>query len=326
MTGPLEPTRPTGPARPARPYEEEDRVWARHGRLTGSVLIVGAGAVGGFLAEELARIGFSPIRLVDRDVLETENLVRHPLGAPQLGQPKAPALAEAIRRAFPPCEATGLHADFTELPDEVQRALVREADVVVAATDSAACQRRVNGLALAVGRPAAYPAVWVDPRIRDAEVGEILWVLPDRRTPCYECAVAFRRGTADADAARGARVDIQLVSLATAQVVTALAHPADDRAGILDPQRNAIYLHGLTPTSPGVRATFPALGLSSRNVRVPFPPSLCPACHTSRSTAPGASAEDAPSDGPGRLTPWVAVAVLVSVVMTLLVTAAFAHA
>ncbi|WP_042366114.1 HesA/MoeB/ThiF family protein [Streptacidiphilus neutrinimicus] len=320
MTGSTGPTGP-GPEGPAEPAE--DRVWARHRRLTGSVLVIGAGAVGGFLAEELARIGFSPLRLVDRDVLETENLVRHPLGAPELGQPKAPALAAAIRRAFPPCDATGLHADFLELPYEQQRALVREADVVVAATDSPACQRHVNALALEVGRPAAYPAVWVDPRIRDAEVGEILWVLPDRRTPCYECAVAFRRGTADTDAARGARVDIQLVSLATAQVVTALAHPADDRAGILDPDRNAIYLHGLTPTSPGVRATFPAHGLSSRNVRVPFPARPCPACLVSRATAPGAG--EAAADGPGRLTPWVAVAVLVSVVMTLLVTAAFGH-
>jgi hypothetical protein len=307
----------TGPA--------EDRVWARHHRLSGAVLIVGAGAVGGFLAEELARIGFSPLRLVDRDVLETENLVRHPLGAPRLGQPKAPALAARIRAEFPPCDATGVYADFLDLPDAEQRALVREADVVVAATDSAACQRHVNALALDVGRPAAFPAVWVDPRIRDAEVGEILWVLPDRRTPCYECAVAFRRGTADTDAARGARVDIQLVALATAQVVTALAHPDDDRSAILDPRRNAIYLHGLTPTSPGVRATFPALGLSSRNVRIAFPERPCPVCHASRYTDGDPAADEAPATGPGRLSPWVAVAVLFAVVTTLLVTAAFAH-
>jgi hypothetical protein len=305
----------------------EDRVWARHPRLRGSVLVVGAGAVGGFLAEELARIGFSPLCLVDPDVLAVENLVRHPLGAGDLGLPKAPALAARIRADFPLCAATGLQADFTRLPEDEQRTLVREADVVVAATDSAACQRHVNRVALEVGTPAVFPAVWVDPRIRDAEVGEILWMDPDRTTPCYECAAAFRRGAADAQAARGARVDIQLVALATAQVVTALAHPEDERSAILDPRRTAIYLHGLTPTSPGVRATFPASGLSSRNVRVPFPSRPCPACHRSRyTTLVPAGAEDAPAEGPGRVAAWVALAALVSVVAVLLVTASLVHA
>ncbi|MFF4792447.1 HesA/MoeB/ThiF family protein [Streptomyces sp. NPDC001276] len=298
----------------------EDRVWARHHRRTGAVLIVGAGAVGGFLAEELARIGFSPLRLVDPDTLAVENLIRHPLGAPALGRPKALALAAKIRRDFPSCDATGHHADFLALPADEQRSLVGGADVVVAATDSAVCQRHVNRVALAVGRPAVYPAVWVDPRIRDAEVGEILWVLPGRRTPCYECAVAFRRGTADTQAARGARVDIQLVALATAQVVTALAHPDDDRSAILDHQRNAIYLHGLTPTSPGVRATFPTTGLSSRNVRVPFPSRPCAACHGWRhvTSSPALAAEGTggrPGEDGGRSWPVFAAVVLCIVVL-----------
>lgn len=285
----------------------QDRVWARHPRRTGTVLIVGAGAVGGFLAEELARIGFSPLRLVDPDTLAVENLVRHPLGAPALGRPKAPALAEKIRRDFPPCEAVGHCADFLELPADQQRSLVGGADVVVAATDSAACQRGVNRVALAVGRPAVYPAVWVDPRIRDAEVGEILWVLPGRRTPCYECATAFRRTAADTQAARGARVDIQFIALATARVVTALAHPDDDRSAILDPRRTAIYLHGFTPTSPGVEALFPTGGMSSRSVRVPFPSRPCAVCrgwrHVASSDASaargasGASRGDEPERG-----------------------------
>lgn len=253
------------------------------------MLIVGAGAVGGFLAEELARIGFSPLRLVDPDTLAVENLVRHPLGAPALGQPKAPALAAKIRRDFPPCETTGLRADFLELSPAEQRSLAAQADVVVAATDSVTCQRRINRVALAAGKPAVYPAVWVDSRVRDAEVGEILWVLPGRRTPCYECAAAFRHAGSDAQAARGARVDIQLVVLATAQIVAALAHPGGDRSAILDPDRSAVYLHGLTPTSPGVRAVFPAQGLSSRTVRVPFPALPCAACHGRRSPAAPAS-------------------------------------
>jgi hypothetical protein len=70
------------------------------------------------------------------------------------------------------------------------------------ATDSPACQRRVNEVSLAAGRPAVYPAVWVNPRVRDAEVGEIFWVRPGGQTPCYQCAAAFRQGAADTQAAR----------------------------------------------------------------------------------------------------------------------------
>lgn len=309
----------------------EDRVWARHRRRTGSALIVGAGAVGGFLAEELARIGFSPLRLVDPDTLAVENLVRHPLGASDLGRPKAPALAERIRRDFPPCDATGLRGDFLDLPAVEQWSLAAEADVVVAATDSVACQRHVNRLALAVGRPAVYPAVWVDPRIRDAEVGEILWVLPGRRTPCYECAAAFRRSASDTQAARGARVDIQLVVLATARIATALAHPDDAASAILDPRRNAVYLHGLTPTSPAVRSAFPTAGLSSRNVRVPFPALPCPACrgrHPAPAPRPAAplAPEDLPrTDGPGAERPKVTVFAVIALVVMVFFVASVLH-
>jgi molybdopterin/thiamine biosynthesis adenylyltransferase len=256
----------------------EDRVFARHARRVGAVLIIGAGAVGGFLAEELARMGFSPIQLVDRDVLEVENLIRHPLGAQALGQPKASALANKIWLDFPLCEVEGLDVDFLDLTETEQRRLVSAARVVVAATDNLDCQRRVNWVALAEETAAVYPAVWVDPRIRDAEVGEILWVLPGRHTPCYECAAATRLGAPDAEAARGARADIQLVSLAAALVVAALLDATHEQSAILDPDRNAIYLHGLTPTSPGIRPIFPTEGLQSRTVQVHFPPEPCPVC------------------------------------------------
>lgn len=274
----------------ARAGLSEERVYARHQRRTGAVLVVGVGAVGGFLAEELARLGCSPLQLVDPDVLEVENLVRHPLGAGALGQPKASALAGKIRSDFPPCEAAGLDADFLGLPAAEQTRLAGRADVVVAATDSIACQRRVNVVALAAGKPALYPAVWVDPRIRDAEVGELLWVLPGGRTPCYACAAAFRGAAADAQAARGARVDVQLVALTAAQVVAALLGSPGERKAVLDPARNAIYLHGLTSVSEAVRATFPLEGLQSRNVRVPFPAEPCPACGGREPPAPRAPA------------------------------------
>jgi hypothetical protein len=276
----------------------EDRVYARHARRRGAVLIVGAGAVGGLTAQQLAPMGISPLWLIDKDVLAEENIVRHPLGAQELGQSKATALAERIRRDFPLCDAVGRQADFMQLPAEEQLLYVSAADVVIAATDEVDCQRRVNQVCLQAERPAVFPAVWVDERLRDAEVGEIQWVLPGRHTPCYECAAAFRRGAADAQAARGARVDIELLALGTAQVVAAILDPSDERSAILDPERTAIYVHGLTPTSPAVRQTFATVGLGSRPIRVPFPARPCPACGGQEAPGPRSALEPRPQPRP----------------------------
>ncbi len=253
----------------------EGEAYIRHGRLRGTVLIVGTGSVGSLVAAELSRRGISPLCLVDQDVLEVENLVRHHLGAESLGQPKAPALADRIRRDFPPCDTTGLHANFLELPQDEQFRLVREADVVIAATDSVECQRRVNEVCLAAEVMAVYPGIWVDPRVRDAEVGEIIWVLPGRHTPCYLCATEWRQAGADAEARGGTRADIQVLVAATVSVVAGLLDPHAERAQILDEQRTYILVHAFMPTSREVRRLLPG-GL--RTFRVPFPETPCPAC------------------------------------------------
>lgn len=256
----------------------EDRVFDRHPRRRGAVLIVGAGAVGGLLAVELAPAGISPLVLVDHDQLQVENLIRHPLGADAVGKPKASSLAARIHADRPFCKTKGIDKDFLLLPEAEQRRLVRNADLVVAATDNFECQRQVNRVCFEMEKQAVFPAVWVDPRLRDAEVGEVLWVVPGRHTPCYECAVAFREGSADAQAARGRRVDIQLLVNVTAQVVTDLLDLDDPRSRILDPERTCIYVHGFTPTSRGIRDSFPTHGLRNVNVHVPFPETPCPAC------------------------------------------------
>src|SRR5664280_2405779 len=100
----------------------EDSIYERHGRRRGAVLIVGVGAVGSALAKHLARLGISPLCLVDHDVVEPGNIVRHELGEPSIGLPKASTLAEHIRREFPLCEAEGINANFLQLsPDEQRR-------------------------------------------------------------------------------------------------------------------------------------------------------------------------------------------------------------
>jgi hypothetical protein len=254
----------------------EDRVFARHRRRTGAVLIIGVGAVGGLLAGKLAKLGISPLSLVDCDTLDVENLVRHPLGAEDLGKPKASALASRINRDFPVCDARGLNVDFLRLPVGKQRDLMRDVSVVVGATDSPECQRRINEVSLATETVAVYPGIWSGDHVGEAEVGEIFWVLPGRHSPCYLCATSWRNADVRAEARGGTGADVELLVLATLWVVAGLLDPHDPRAAILDHERTHILVHGLMPHSPSVQEIFSSSNL--RNVRVPFPRQPCPAC------------------------------------------------
>src|SRR5262245_16657304 len=82
--------------------------WERITRLIGSenlarlaqkrVAVVGLGWGGGLVARSLAMSGIGKFVLVDDDILEAANLVRHVADKRYIGQPKAQAVADLIRQ------------------------------------------------------------------------------------------------------------------------------------------------------------------------------------------------------------------------------------
>lgn len=66
-----------------------------------TVVVVGCGAVGSHLAEKLACLGIGAIRLIDYDVLCSENIHRHTLGVECIGHNKAKAIQIALGQRFP---------------------------------------------------------------------------------------------------------------------------------------------------------------------------------------------------------------------------------
>jgi molybdopterin/thiamine biosynthesis adenylyltransferase len=257
---------------------DEGLVFARHHRVEGAVLIIGVGTVGSSLAMQLALLGVD-LRLVDKDILEPQNIVRHQAGAPYLGEPKV-VVADLIRQRLPHCSVDGIHADFTQLPEEDQHRYITEADVVVAATDETDIQRYVNRLCFELQTTAVFPGVWVGAQTGEAESGEVLWVDPSRRQPCYECVTLFRQEAQDAHAGRGAQADIDSIVLATALVVRGLLQPESDHADILRPVReNLILVHGFMPATREAGRVFN--GRAIVHVQVRFPTDPCPVCHRS---------------------------------------------
>lgn len=65
------------------------------------VLLVGCGAIGGYVALALAQTGIMHLTFVDPDVLKPENIYRHVLGKKALFQPKVTALKEEIESKYP---------------------------------------------------------------------------------------------------------------------------------------------------------------------------------------------------------------------------------
>lgn len=75
-----------------------------------SVLLVGCGAVGGYLALALAQAGIGSLTLVDPDVIAPENTFRHVLGRDAERKNKAVALKAEIERKYPYVEVNAVEA------------------------------------------------------------------------------------------------------------------------------------------------------------------------------------------------------------------------
>jgi len=66
-----------------------------------SVVVVGCGSVGGFLALELARAGIGSFTLIDPESMTAENTYRHVLGRRSLGEKKVSALKQYMEETIP---------------------------------------------------------------------------------------------------------------------------------------------------------------------------------------------------------------------------------
>jgi molybdopterin/thiamine biosynthesis adenylyltransferase len=150
------------------------------------VVIVGVGTVGSQVAGELANCGVGRMRFLDGDSLEITNLVRHLLPSRYVGRNKAEALTLYLAGEVPTLmpEAVPRYVDAS-VSDRALDSLLRDADLVIAATDDREAQRRVGRRALALDIPAIFPALYGD------NGGEV-FVQLDPSHPCFLCWDGYR--------------------------------------------------------------------------------------------------------------------------------------
>lgn len=167
---------------------------------TQTVGIIGLGSGGSFVALGLAMSGVGRFILVDDDILETANVLRHAAGLEHVGRPKVEAVADLIHQRFPEAETRTVNGRIEQHLD-----LLDEVDLVVVGVDGEGPKYAINEACLEHGVTAVYAGVY-----ERGEGGDVCVIDPEDG-PCYACwAEHLREGLADL-ANGGAELDYGMI-------------------------------------------------------------------------------------------------------------------
>jgi molybdopterin/thiamine biosynthesis adenylyltransferase len=121
------------------------------------VVIVGAGGLGGYLVEELARLGVGTLVVVDPDTFEEHNLNRQILASPaHLGIPKVDAAAERVGRINPAVRVIPMRTAFSR---KNGMDLLSGADAAIDALDTVTARMELVHACRDLGIPVVHGAI-----------------------------------------------------------------------------------------------------------------------------------------------------------------------
>jgi molybdopterin/thiamine biosynthesis adenylyltransferase len=147
--------------------------------LASRVAIIGCGALGTVLANNLARAGVGHLIIADRDFIEANNLQRQVLFDEDdltRNLPKAVAAAQKINRINSTITVEPLVEDINA--DNIEE-IVARVDLVMDGTDNFETRYLINDACIKAGRPWVYSGVI-------ASYGVTMNILPGI-TPCLRC-------------------------------------------------------------------------------------------------------------------------------------------
>jgi hypothetical protein len=90
--------------------------------LTAKILLIGGGALGAIISEQIVRMGICDLTVVDKDIFEPGNLVRHALDIDSIRHHKSQALAEDLNKLNPSANVKGLILSAPNDSDEFKNA------------------------------------------------------------------------------------------------------------------------------------------------------------------------------------------------------------
>lgn len=138
-------------------YVYERNLGTRRGLRGKRIMLAGCGAIGGYLAHQLAQSGAGVegrFLIIDDDTLKPANLGRHLLGVPFLHRNKAEATAEFLNAQLPGARVEAHAGDAMKVQDWVNF------DLVIDATGEEALSIALNQRAVSL-RPMSPPHLYV---------------------------------------------------------------------------------------------------------------------------------------------------------------------
>ncbi len=145
------------------------------------VAIVGMGGLGSVIAMILARAGVGYLRLIDRDIVEQNNLQRQVLfEEDDIGKPKADVSKKRLSAIN---SGIKIDAVFNCLDEKNAEKLLSGVDIILDGTDNMEARMIINEFAVKNKIPFVYGAA-----VRDK--GMAMLIIPGK-TPCLKCI--FRR-------------------------------------------------------------------------------------------------------------------------------------
>ncbi len=149
-----------------------------------SVVIVGCGAMGSALANNLVRAGVGHVRLVDRDFVELNNLQRQTLYDERDATEAAPKAVAAARRLAAINSEVVIEPVVTDFNSDNAEALLEGMDLALDGSDNFETRYLLNDACVKLGKPWIYSGVI-------AAYGVSMTVLPGD-TACLRCVFPDR--------------------------------------------------------------------------------------------------------------------------------------
>lgn len=144
-------------------------------------LVIGCGALGSVIVHHLARAGIGMLRIIDRDIVEIENLQRQILyNEGDVGRPKALVASEKLKIINSEIEIEGHVRDFN--PRSAGE-MLKGIDIVLDGTDNMQTRYLINDICVKSMIPWIYGGAV-------STYGMSLNIVP-KKTACLSCAFPF---------------------------------------------------------------------------------------------------------------------------------------
>lgn len=149
-----------------------------------TVMIIGCGSVGSFIAHDLAKSGVGKLILIDNEKLESSNISRHVLGAYYVNSMKTDGLKNFLKIMYPTIEIVSCAETWEQtFNDKDRKFYFKEADLIISTTASLSSELNLNYINKELRKSIIY--AWTEAY---AIAGHIVAIV--NQESCLECGVS----------------------------------------------------------------------------------------------------------------------------------------